>query len=110
MTPEGITLKGNYRLTFDALAEYAGLDGNTVLLTHMGFSYCLRVTRGTILNAGEDGMVLEQCDGELVLKLGRKLSPADFLTSDPAWEPETALPCNTLFGIICFCLKLVNRH
>ena len=92
MTPEGITLKGNYRLTFDALAEYAGLDGNTVLLTHMGFSYCLRVTTGTILNAGEDGMVLEGCSGELVLKLGRKLSPADFLTSAQDWEPETTHP------------------
>ena len=95
MTPEGITLKGNYRLVFDALAEFAGQEGSSVWLTHMGFSYCLRVTKGTILNAGKDGMVLEGCSGELVLKLGRKLSPADFLTSDPAWEPETALPCDT---------------
>lgn len=99
MTPEGITLLGGYRLSFDTLPQYAGVEENRVLLKHGDFSYCLPVSRGSILRAGADGMVLVGQGGALALTPGRKLSRADFEIDGPVRAEDGALLRNDGYAV-----------
>ena len=87
MTPEGIRLRGEFRLVFDRLPVFAAAENREIRMSHRGFAYQISVTRGKILRAGKAGVILEPEAGEIFLKLGEAQSPAQIFRRDYAPIP-----------------------
>ena len=85
MTPDGITLRGNYRLSFDRLPVFTGAEDGEIRMIHEGFAYSFQVSGGNILRAGCDGVEIAPDDGCIRLTLG-----ADH--GKEAYETEVPFP------------------
>lgn len=93
MTPEGIRFRGNCRLCLDRLPVFTGASDGEITMEHQGFSYGFQVTKGSILRAGKDGVVIAPENGEIFLKLGENLGDI-FRRSEPYCPPTAKLPEN----------------
>lgn len=88
MTPEGICLRGKYRLVFDRLPVFTGTEEREILMAHQGYCYSFTVSQGKILQAGKNGVILEPEKGELRLKLGERQTAAQIFRRDYAPIPK----------------------
>ena len=70
MAPVGITIRGGYRLVFDRLPVFTGVEGGKISMVHEGFAYDFDVTCGNILQAGVDGVEIAPADGCIQLTFG----------------------------------------
>ena len=52
-----------FALQFDILPVFTECKGEKLYLNYEGFSYCLEVTQGQIITAGEDGVCVQAKDG-----------------------------------------------
>lgn len=89
MTPEGIRLRGEFRLSFDRLPVYAGREGREIRMEHQGFSYRFSVPRGSILRAGKDGVLLEPDGGEIFLEFGERQTVSQVFRREYPAEGKT---------------------
>ena len=88
LTPDGLELNGEYRLSFDKLPVFDCVRGNEIRMEYEGFSYGFTVTRGIVEKAGKDGLLIAPVDGKIIIGMGSAQTEETVFTPAYLENPE----------------------
>ncbi len=92
LTPSSLSLYSPYQLAFDILPVYTHVKENRIFMSHEGFSYDVRITKGEIQKSGRDGVVINPDHGEIQVTFGEALRLNDIFRGPFEW-PEKKSFC-----------------